>query len=195
MISFIEVLGIAMALSVDAMVVALCWSAVQPKVRWTDVAKFALTFGVLQALMPLLGWFAGDAFYALISRWDHWIAFLLLAGVACSMVKEAFEKDEEDGQCACRDGELSWTKLAVLAVATSLDALAVGFSFALANFPIVWPSALIGIVCAFLTAAAVSLGKGLSQRSARHAKKFSLVGALVLFLIGLRILWEHGVFS
>ena len=193
MISFIEVVGIAIALSIDAMVVALCWSAAGRRVTWGHVLKFSLIFGGFQCLMPLAGWFAGGAFYGLISQWDHWLAFLLLAGVAVSMAKEAFGDDEDEAEKLTDD--LPWTTMIVLAVATSLDALAMGFSFALASYPIVWPSVLIGVICAGLTAAAVTLGKGLSEAAARHAKKFSLVGALVLLLIGLRILWEHGVFA
>ena len=193
MISFIEVVGIAIALSIDAMVVALCWSAAGRRVTWGHVLKFSLIFGGFQCLMPLTGWFAGGVFYGLISQWDHWLAFLLLAGVAVSMAKEAFGDDEDEAEKLTDD--LPWTTMIVLAVATSLDALAVGFSFALASYPIVWPSVLIGVICAGLTAAAVTLGKGLSEAAARHAKKFSLVGALVLLLIGLRILWEHGVLA
>ena len=166
MISFIEVVGIAIALSIDAMAVALCWSAAGRHVTWGHVLKFSLVFGGFQCLMPLTGWFAGGAFYGLISQWDHWLAFLLLAGVAVSMAKEAFGDDEDEAEKLTDD--LPWTTMIVLAVATSLDALAVGFSFALASYPIVWPSVLIGVICAGLTAASVTLGKGLSEAAARH---------------------------
>ena len=173
MISFVEVVGIAIALSIDAMVVALCWSAAGRRVTWGHVLKFSLIFGSFQCLMPLAGWFAGGAFYGLISQWDHWLAFLLLAGVAVSMAKEAFGDDEDEAEKLTDD--LPWTTMIVLAVATSLDALAVGFSFALASYPIVWPSVLIGVICAGLTAAAVTLGKGLSEAAARPPKKISLL--------------------
>lgn len=90
---------------------------------------------------------------------------------------------------------ISWWTLTVLAVATSLDALAVGFSFAMVQTPILMPAITIGVICAVLTAMAVSAGKALAQKVQRHTDKLSFVGAAVLLLIGLRILWEHGVFS
>lgn len=194
----LEIFGIAVALSVDAVVVALCWGAVQPKVKVSHVLKFSLVFGGFQALMPTLGWLAGGVLYSLINQWDHWIAFALLVFVSFSMVREAFEKDEEEnGQCECRSmgSDIAWGKLAMLAVATSLDALAVGFSFAMISLPIAWPAAIIGVVCAILTALSMMAARVLSEKAARHSKKLSLLGAAVLFLIGLRILFEHGVFA
>lgn len=191
---FLEIFGIAVALSIDAMVVALCWGAVQHQIKAAHILKFSLVFGGFQALMPALGWLAGGALYDLISAWDHWVAFALLAFVAVSMVKEAFEK-EEDEQCECRamGNDIAWGKLAMLAVATSLDALAVGFSFAMVSMPIVMPAAVIGIVCAVLTALSMIAARFLSEKAARHSNKLSLLGAAVLLLIGLRILFEHGV--
>ena len=190
----LEIFGIAVALSVDAMVVALCWGAVQPKIKVSHVLKFSVVFGVFQALMPAVGWLAGGALYSL--AWDHWVAFGLLFFVAVSMIREAFEKDEGEGECDCRSmgSDIAWGKLAMLAVATSLDALAVGFSFAMVSMPIAGPAAIIGIVCALLTALAMLAAGVLSEKAARHSKKLSLLGAAVLLLIGLRILFEHGVF-
>ena len=192
-----EIFGIAVALSVDAMVVALCWGAVQPKVKVFHVLKFSIVFGGFQALMPTLGWLAGGALYSLINQWDHWIAFALLVFVSFSMVREAFEKEDENGECECRSmgSDIAWGKLAMLAVATSLDALAVGFSFAMISTPIALPAVIIGVVCAILTALAMMAARVLSEKAARHSKKLSLLGAAVLFLIGLRILFEHGVFA
>ena len=193
----LEIFGIAVALSVDAMVVAWCWGAVQTKIRASHVLKFSLVFGGFQALMPALGWLAGGALYSFISACDHWVAFALLVFGAASMVKEAFESEADDGECECRPmGEdIAWGKLAMLAVATSLDALAVGFSFAMVSMPIVMPALVIGVVCAILTALAMLAAGYLSEKAARHSNKLSLLGAAVLLLIGLRILSEHGVFG
>lgn len=198
--SFIEIVAIAVALSIDAVVVALCWSAGQKHIRYTHVFQFALVFGGFQALMPVGGWFAGEWLIHYISAFDHWVAFLLLLWVAYSMVKEALEGNEEDeaccGHCQGKKEEgISWWTLTVLAVATSLDALAVGFSFAMVQTPILMPAITIGVICAVLTTMAVSAGKALAQKVQRHTDKLSFVGAAVLLLIGLRILWEHGVFS
>ena len=193
----VEIFGIAVALSIDAMVVALCWGAVQPTIKVSHILKFSLVFGAFQALMPALGWLAGGALYSLISAWDHWVAFLLLFFVAVSMVREAFEKDDDTEECECRSmgSDIAWGKLSMLAVATSLDALAVGFSFAMDKTPIVMPAIVIGVVCAILTALSMLAARVLSEKAARHSKKLSLLGAAVLLLIGLRILFEHGVFA
>ena len=196
--SLFEIFAIAIALSIDAVVVALCWSASQRQIHLTHMLKFGLVFGAFQALMPALGWFAGEWIVDYISAFDHWIAFLLLVWVAYSMIKEAFEEAPEGeccGHCGGKKEEgIRWTTLMVLAVATSLDALAVGFSFAMVQTPILLPSVIIGLVCASLTVLAVSAGKALTQRVERHTRTLTLIGAIVLILIGIKILWEHGVF-
>lgn len=190
----LQVLGIAVALSIDAMVVALCWSATCKHVTTKHIFQFAAAFGFFQFLMPLAGGLAGNTVADLVSSWDHWIAFALLVWVSLSMVREAFGDEEEPELCqVC--GTVPWGTLLTLSVATSLDALAVGFSFAMAKFPILWPSVVIGSVCFVLTAIAVMLGSKLSSRAARHSAKLSLFGAAVLFAIGLKVLYEHDVFQ
>lgn len=190
----LQVLGIAVALSIDAMVVALCWSATCKNVRFEHVFKFAAAFGLFQFLMPLAGGLAGNTISGLVSAWDHWIAFALLAWVAVSMIREAFSEEEEESiPQVC--GQIPWGTLLTLAVATNLDALAVGFSFAMADFPILWPSIVIGVVCFILTAIAVLLGRTLSEKAARHSAKLSLLGAVVLLAIGVKILVEHNAFA
>lgn len=190
----LQVLGIAVALSIDAMVVALCCSACCRNITGKVVVKFAVAFGLFQFLMPLIGGFIGQTISDLVSAWDHWIAFALLAWVSFSMVKEGLEGDG-CGEACPLTADLSWGRLFTLAVATSLDALAVGFSFAMAQFPILWPSIVIGVVCFFLTALCVLLGRSLSETAARHSNKLSLIGAAVLMIIGIKILVEHDVFA
>lgn len=191
----LQVLGIAVALSIDAMVVSLCWSATCKKVTMEHVLKFAAAFGLFQFLMPLIGGIAGNTVAGLVSAWDHWIAFALLAWVAFSMIKEAFGEDEGDDEVSKLSSQIPWGTLLTLSVATSLDALAVGFSFAMAQFPILWPSVVIGVVCFALTAVSVLLGRTLSNQAARHSAKLSVFGALVLLAIGIKVLYEHEVFS
>ena len=145
--------------------------------------------------MPLAGGLAGNTVADLVSSWDHWIAFALLAWVSVSMVREAFSEEEEESDLCQVCGTIPWGTLLTLSVATSLDALAVGFSFAMAKFPILWPSVVIGSVCFVLTAIAVMLGSKLSSKAARHSAKLSLFGAAVLFAIGLKVLYEHDVFQ
>jgi UPF0059 membrane protein gbem_1700 len=193
MMEFITVLGIAAALSVDAMVVALCCSAVCRTVSAAHVLKFAFAFGLFQFLMPLAGGLVGNTVAEYVQAWDHWIAFALLTWVAVSMVKEGLE-DGCDETCPLTD-RIGWGRLFTLSVATSLDALAVGFSFAMSQFPILWPSVVIGIVCFILTGLCVMIGGRLSERVASHSNKLSFLGALVLFAIGVNVLFEHGVFE
>ena len=190
----LQMLGIAVALSIDAMVVSLCWSATCRHVTGSHVLKFAAAFGLFQFLMPLAGGLLGSTVEGFVSAWDHWIAFALLVWVSFSMVREAFSEDEEqDILKIC--GQIPWSTLFTLAVATSLDALAVGFSFSMAKMPILWPSVVIGIVCFVLTALSVLAGRMLSEQAARHSAKLSLLGAAVLLAIGLKVLYEHDVFE
>lgn len=199
MIELVEIIGIAVALSIDAMVVALCWTTSQKHVTVRHVMKFAVVFGFFQALMPFLGWIAGDVLHGFISAWDHWVAFLLLAGVALSMLKEAFSDDEAEQACCghcegVKKSDIAIGELLVLAVATSLDALAIGFSFSMAQRPIIWPALLIGVICFVLTAMAMGAGKRLAEKARAYETPMTCLGAVVLVLIGIRILFEHDVF-
>ncbi len=191
----LQVLGIAVALSIDAMVVSLCWSATCKKITAEHIFKFAAAFGLFQFLMPLIGGLAGNTVSGLVSAWDHWIAFALLAWVSFSMLKEAFGDNDEDETVCQLCQQIPWATLLTLSVATSLDALAVGFSFAMAHFPILWPSVVIGIVCFVLTAVSVLIGRTLSNQAARHSAKLSILGSVVLLAIGIKVLYEHDVFS
>ena len=175
----LQVLGISVALSIDAMVVALCWSATYKHVTTKHIFQFAAAFGFFQFLMPLAGGLAGNTVADLVSSWDHWIAFTLLAWVSVSMVREAFSEEEEESALCQVCGTIPWGTLLTLSVATSLDALAVGFSFAMAKFPILWPSVV----------------NSCQHKAARHSAKLSLFGAAVLFAIGLKVLYEHDVFQ
>lgn len=187
----IEVFSIAVALAIDAMVVTLCWSVVQKRITLVHVLKFACAFGIFQGIMPMLGWLAGDTISTFVSAWDHWLAFALLAYVAFNMFKEGLEDEHEEVEDTSGEDDIAWKTLATLAVATSLDALAVGFSFAMANYPILWPSALIAGVCFVLTALSAWLGKRLGEKAAGYTNKLSFVGAAVLFGIGVKILLDH----
>lgn len=187
----IEVFSIAVALSIDAMVVTLCWSVVQKRITFVHVLKFACAFGIFQGIMPLLGWVAGDTISAFVNAWDHWLAFALLAYVAYNMFQEGLEDEHEQVNDKAEENDIAWKTLATLAVATSLDALAVGFSFAMADYPIVWPSFLIAGVCFVLTALSAWLGKQMGEKAAGYTNKLSFAGAAVLLAIGVKILFDH----
>ena len=189
--SLIEIFALALALSVDAMAVALGYALAQPKLRVTDGLKLALSFGAFQCAMPIAGYFSGEALMPAFEAYDHWIAFILLAGVAINMVREAYIAKEGETPFP---SALSLGLLLTLSVATSIDALAVGISFRMADFEIYVPSVIIGVTCAALTAAAIKLGLVIGRRLKVFEKPLAIFGAAVLVAIGLEILYTHGVF-
>ena len=180
----LTVLLIAVGLSMDACAVAIGrGTALQPSKRWRDVLMMALFFGLFQALMPVIGWLLGSAFAGLIGGVDHWIAFLLLAGIGGKMIHEAVSGAEDEA-----DASLSIRLLLVLAVATSIDALAVGIGLAILATPILMPAVLIGGVTFLLSFAGGLLGSRLGERFGR---RMEALGGLVLIGIGIRILVSH----
>ncbi|WP_273523178.1 manganese efflux pump MntP family protein [Mailhella massiliensis] len=187
--SFFAILAIALALAVDAFAVSVSASATLPAVTWRHYFRLSFHFGLFQFLMPVIGWFLGVSVHTYIEAWDHWIAFGLLSLVGVNMLREAWSGEEEKST----GGDPSrGFQLVMLAVATSVDALAVGLSFAMINLSVWWPAAVIGVVCAVLTAVGVKLGRILGS-SSLLGNKASILGGLVLIGIGVKILHEHGV--
>ncbi|WP_077071707.1 manganese efflux pump MntP family protein [Mailhella massiliensis] len=187
--SFFAILAIALALAVDAFAVSVSASATLPAVTWRHYFRLSFHFGLFQFLMPVIGWFLGVSVHTYIEAWDHWIAFGLLSLVGVNMLREAWSGEEEEST----GGDPSrGFQLVMLAVATSVDALAVGLSFAMINLSVWWPAAVIGVVCAVLTAVGVKLGRILGS-SSLMGNKASILGGLVLIGIGVKILHEHGV--
>lgn len=168
----------------DAVAVSISSGMRRRLPSWRESFAMAGTFGLFQAAMPALGAGFGLAFKDAIEAWDHWVAFLILAGVGAHMIKEAFEHDPERP----RAHPFAWRSLLVLGVATSLDAAAVGLTLPLMEVPIVASVAIIGIVTFVLCMPAVRLGCTLGTRFAHRAE---LAGGLVLIAIGLKILLEH----
>ena len=179
----IELVLIAVGLSMDAFAVAICKGLALKKVNVKQMALVGLWFGGFQALMPAIGFFAGVQFRDAIAAVDHWIAFGLLALIGGGMIKEACAKDEEEA-----DASLDIKKMFLLAVATSIDALAVGVSFAFLNVQILPAAGLIGVITFGLSAAGVKVG---SIFGAKYQHKAELAGGIILILIGLKILLEH----
>ncbi len=182
----VAVLLIAVGLSMDAFAVAIGRGAVLPRGgRARGALAMALAFGIFQALMPVAGWLLGSAFAGLIGGIDHWIAFLLLAGIGGRMIYEAVTGREDDDRPA-----LSVRVLLLLAVATSIDALAVGLGLRLADpaTPILLAALLIGAVTFGLSLAGGLAGSRLGERFGRSMEA---VGGVVLIGIGLRILVTH----
>lgn len=183
----VELLLIAAGLSMDAFAVSICKGLGMKKVNLKVAFVLALFFGGFQALMPLIGWALGSQFLWLISPIDHWIAFVLLAVIGGKMLWEALhdEEGEDDGRPA---DKIDLGEFFILAVATSIDALAVGISFAALAVNIVPSILIIGVVTFCFTIAGVFVGNFFGSR---YEKPASIVGGVVLILIGLKILLEH----
>lgn len=180
-----EILLIAVALAIDAFAVSLA-SGASGRVRdLRGAIRLSFHFGLFQALMPILGWFAGTRIAPLITEVDHWVAFGLLALVGGRMIRSGWRP----GEAEARRGDPSrGLTLVALSLATSIDALAVGLSLAMIGVSIWYPSAIIGAVTAALSIAGTQLG---GRLGAMFGKGMEVVGGLVLILIGLRILLSH----
>jgi len=184
--SFISIFLIALALSMDAFSVAMAIGAAGRGHSSIAVIRLATAFGIFQFVMPILGWLLGKTVVSYISDYDHWIAFGLLLIVGLRMIKEYFDKDEKE---RTKDPTKGWSLL-ILSIATSIDALAVGVSFAFFDVNIYYASAIIGIVCFIITALGMIFGKALSRILGRKAV---LLGGIVLIAIGIKIVVEHMV--
>lgn len=175
----------------DALSVAIGIGAAARMLAPGPVLRLASSFGLFQFAMPLAGWLAGRTVADVISRYDHWVAFLLLALVGGKMIWDSLRREgtgrEREGGNRSPDPTRGLTLL-VLSVATSIDAFAVGLSFAFLNAPIVAAGIVIGIICFFMTAAGMVFGRRLGKF---FGKKAELAGGLVLLAIGVKILWEH----
>ncbi len=183
-----ELLLLALGVSMDAFAVSICKGLAMKRATLKEGLTCGLWFGGFQALMPTVGFFLGTLFAEAIEAIDHWVAFGLLAIIGINMLKEALEK--EDG-CCCEEhnADLSPKTMFVMAVATSIDALAVGISLAMAGNVNIWTAAiLIGLFTCGMSAMGVKIGNVFGSR---FEKKAQLAGGFILILIGLKILLEH----
>ncbi len=183
--SIITLLLTAFGLAADCFAVAVSGSIAQSTLTRSQVTRAAFVFGVAQSAMALLGWAAGHEFVDIVSGYAHWGAFSLLAVVGVHMLREAFRPE---GGPESRPDITRGFRLALLAVATSIDALAVGLSLALLETRILFPATVIGIVSFFVTIAGFSLGARLGKIAGNRAR---LVGGLILIGIGVGIVLEH----
>ncbi|MCI7734613.1 MAG: manganese efflux pump MntP family protein [Dysosmobacter sp.] len=177
-----ELFVIAVGLSMDAFAVSICKGLSTKDVRREHMVVTGLYFGGFQALMPLAGYLLGSRFQSMIQRVDHWIAFVLLALIGANMVRES------QGEAEHLDDSFTPGTMLPLAVATSIDALAVGVTFAFLNVRIIPAAALIGVTTFALSAIGVRLG---SVFGARYQARAELAGGIVLILMGVKILLEH----
>ena len=182
-----ELFFVAVGLSMDAFAVAVGKGLGMRRLDMRHAAIIALFFGGFQALMPVLGWLLGSAFAQYVAALDHWIAFVLLALIGANMIREALKKEEET-----LNDSFSVKVMLPLAVATSIDALAVGVTFAFLSVSIVPAILLIGVTTFALSAAGVKIG---NVFGAKYKSKAELAGGIALILIGTKILIEHLFFG
>lgn len=186
----LSVIFLAFALSMDAFAVSLCKGFAAKRLEFRHFLIVGAYFGGFQALMPALGYLLGVAFAHFVAQIDHYIAFVLLALVGAKMMKESFESASYD----TTNRHFGFKTMLVLAVATSIDALAVGVSFAFVEFSSIsiWLAvALIGLITFFVCVLGVQIGHKLAHRAAFLGKKAEFIGGAVLVLLGVKILAEH----
>ena len=184
----VELLLLSIGLAMDAFAVSICKGISMKKMNWKKAIIIGLYFGGFQALMPTIGFFLGSAFQNLITSIDHWIAFLLLTIIGGGMIKESFGDDSEN-----RNDDVSFKTMIVLAIATSIDALAVGITFEFLKVNLILAVSLIGIITFVLAVAGTKIGNKFGDK---YESKAELVGGVILVLLGIKILLEHlGVIS
>jgi len=187
-----ELFLIAVALSMDAFAVSICKGLSMKKVTLKKCALVGVYFGGFQALMPLIGYLIGVQFESLIKAYDHWIALVLLAFIGAKMIKESFEKEPENEKCSADFSEekssVSFKKMFPLAIATSIDALAAGVTFAFINVDIVPAISFIGVITLLLSMVGVKVGNVFGTKYKARAE---FVGGLILILMGTKIVLEH----
>lgn len=183
--AMIEILLISVSVAMDAFAVSIGKGLTVTRVRPVDVIKTALWFGGFQALFPLLGFFAANTFSKCVTAVDHWIIFALLAFIGGNMIREAFGEEEENSR---ETAQFDWRHMLPLAVACSIDAFAVGVSFAFMQVNIWFSVIVIGVVTSAFSAAGLYIGRVFG---ARWQKPAQIAGGAVLVLLGLKVLLEH----
>ncbi len=178
-----EIAGIGVGLAMDAFAVSVCKGLSMKKLSWKKAIIIALYFGIFQALMPVLGYFLGSAFSSFVQSVDHWIAFILLAIIGGKMIKDSTEDETEN-----RNDKIDVKTMLLLAVATSIDALAVGVTFAFFKVNLLLSIAIIGVITFVLSFIGVIIGNKFGDKFQHKAE---LAGGIVLIIIGLKILLEH----
>ncbi|MBE5805433.1 MAG: manganese efflux pump [Clostridiales bacterium] len=178
-----ELFLISLGLGMDAFAVSICKGISMKNIKIKKAIKVALYFGVFQAAMPLIGYLLGKTFENIVVSIDHWIAFVLLEGIGINMIKEAFSNKEEDN-----NEDISFKVMSILALATSIDALAIGITFAFFKVNIIFSIILIGFITFSLCFGGVYLG---SKCGDKFKSKSEIFGGIILMFLGAKILIEH----
>ena len=186
--SFIEILLLGVGLAMDAFAVSICKGLGMSKVNGKQCLVIGLFFGGFQALMPLLGWFLGSTFAEKIKAIDHWIAFILLGYIGIKMIADAIKEWKEETKVEEMDAPLDIKEMFLLAIATSIDALAVGITFSFLEVAIACACTVIGVVTFVISCGGVFVGNIFGER---YKAKAQIVGGVILVVLGLRILLTH----
>lgn len=181
--SFLEILLISIGLAMDAFAVSICKGLAMTKMNWKKAVIIGLYFGIFQAIMPIIGYYLGESFQGLVTSIDHWIIFGLLAFIGGNMIKEALDKEKQEV-----NDNIDIKTMIILAIATSIDALAVGITLAFLEINLTLAVSLIGIITFILSVIGVKIG---NKFGAKYERKAELVGGLILIFIGVKILIEH----
>lgn len=179
----IEILLISIGVAMDAFAVAICKGLAMKKMNWKKAVIIGLYFGIFQALMPVLGYLLGTTFEQFITSIDHWIALVLLSSIGINMIKESFDKDSDK----CNDN-IDVKTMVILAIATSIDALAIGITFACLKMNIALPIISIGVITFILSVIGVMIGNKFGDK---YKSKAEFAGGILLILLGIKILLEH----
>ncbi len=179
----IEIILIGIGLAMDAFAVSICKGLSMKKMEWKKAIIIGLYFGIFQGLMPLIGYVFGIGFENKIKSVDHWIAFILLCFIGINMIKESFKKNDKDA-----DDKIDFKTMIILAIATSIDALTVGVTFAFLDVNILLSVIIISIITFFLSIIGVKIGNVFGDK---YESKAEFTGGIILILIGLKILIEH----
>ena len=182
--SIIEIALIGVGLAMDAFAVSICKGLAMRRMNYKKAIIIAAFFGVFQALMPALGYVLGTTFANKIAAIDHWIAFILLALIGANMIKEALSSDDDE----CQDDSLRLGDLIMLSIATSIDALAVGITFAFFNVSLLLSVSMIGIITFIICVIGVKVG---NVFGGKYKSKAELAGGLILIVMGAKILIDH----
>lgn len=180
----IEIILLGIGLAMDAFAVSVCKGLAIKKLNWKNTTIIASYFGIFQAAMPVIGYLLGSSFANLITRFDHWIAFILLLIIGVNMIRDSFADNSQE-----KNDKIDFKTMTILALATSIDALAVGITFAFLEVNLLLAVLIIGIITFITSIVGVKMGNKFSCRYQRIA---GISGGIILILLGIRILIEHG---
>lgn len=183
MVGIFEIIVIGMGLAMDAFAVSVCKGLSMKKMNWKNAIIIALYFGIFQAIMPVIGFFFGTTFSSFVSSVDHWITFILLAIIGGNMIN-----DSSDDELEKRNDNVDIKTMLLLAIATSIDALAVGITFAFLKANLVQSIIIIGLITFVISITGVKIGNKFGDK---FQNKAELIGGIILIIIGLKILLEH----